>query len=58
MALAKNPVSQTSMMEAAASVAASADMEVGTISHKDTLTYLSTGSTAITLICKRKIQRG
>lgn len=58
MALAKHPVSQTSTMEAAASVAASADMEVGTVSHKDTLTYLSTGSTLLNLALTDKCDGG
>lgn len=58
MALVKNPTSQTSAMEAAASVAASADMEVGTVSHKDTLTYLSTGSTLLNLALTDKHDGG
>lgn len=58
MALAKKTVSQTSSMEAAASVAASADMEVGIVAHKDTLTYLSTGSTLLNLALTDKADGG
>jgi RecA/RadA recombinase len=45
-------------MEAAASVAASADMEVGIVAHKDTLTYLSTGSTLLNLALTDKADGG